>query len=87
MSSSLWPNFAGLALPRGMVEMLDDAAGDIGTQTNGAIEFQVDPLGTGATGAALKIRHNCYLKIAKTGYKYFLFGVTTPVAIPSRPPR
>jgi hypothetical protein len=82
MSTSLWPNFAGLAVPRGMFEMLLDAAGDVGKQTNGTIDFHVDTLGVGVGGAVLKIRYNCYLRVIKNSYLHLLFRVTTPVAGP-----
>jgi hypothetical protein len=82
MSTTLWPNFAGLAAPRGMFEMLLDAAGDIGKQTNGTIDFHVDTLGVGVSGAVLKIRYNCYLKVIKNSYLHLLFRITTPVASP-----
>ena len=82
MSSTLWPNFAGLAKPRGMIEMLHDAAGDIGTQTNGEIDFYVDAVGAGVSGAITDIRYNCYLRVVKKNYIHLLFRVTTPVAGP-----
>ncbi|HEY5311800.1 MAG TPA: hypothetical protein VIK18_04750 [Pirellulales bacterium] len=82
MSRSLWPNFASLAVPRGMTEMLYDAASDIGVQTNGAIDFYVDAVGLKVSGAISEIRHNCYLRVVKTGYTHLLFRVTTPVVGP-----
>jgi hypothetical protein len=82
MSSSLWPNFAGLAPPRGMIEMLYDCAGDIGTQTGGAIDFYVDTVGVGLSGVIQDVRYNCYLRVVKNGYTHLLFRVTTPVAGP-----
>lgn len=82
MSTSLWPNLAGLAPPRGMLEMLDDAAGDIGAQTNGKLEFAVDFYGVGPSGAVRDLRHNCYLRVPKRNYQHLLFRVTTPVAGP-----
>jgi hypothetical protein len=82
MSTSLWPNLAGLATPRGMMEMLYDAAGDVGNQTNGKIDFYVDALGMGASGAIKEIRYNCYLRVIKNSYTHLLFRVTTPVAGP-----
>jgi hypothetical protein len=82
MSTSLWPNLAGLATPRGMMEMLYDAAGDIGNQTNGKIDFYVDALGMGVSGAIKEIRHNCYLRVIKNSYTHLLFRVTTLVAGP-----
>jgi hypothetical protein len=82
MSTSLWPNFASLAPPRGMMDMLQEAAGDIGQQTNGRIEFYVDPVGVGVSGAIKDIRYNCYLRVVKNGYTHLLFRVTTPVAGP-----
>ncbi len=82
MPNSLWPNFAGMAPPRGMIEMLGDAAGDIGTQTNGAIDFYVDTVGVGASGVIQDIRYNCYLRLVKKDYMHLLFRVTTPIASP-----
>ena len=82
MSTSLWPNFAGLAPPRGTMEMLNGAAGDISAQTNGAIEFYVDVVGVGVSGVIQDIRYNCYLRVAKNNYMHLLFRVTTPVASP-----
>jgi hypothetical protein len=82
MSGSLWPNFAGLTPPRGMMEMLYDAAGDIGTQTGGAIDFYVDTVGVGVSGAIQDIRYNCYLRLVKKGYVHLLFRVISPVAGP-----
>lgn len=82
MATSLWPNFAGLAAPRGMMEMLYDAAGDISAQTSGAIDFYIDALGVGTSGAIQDIRYNCYLRVVKNNYMHLLFRVTTPVAAP-----
>lgn len=82
MSSSLWPNFAGLKPPRGMTEMLYDLAGDIGTQTNGELDFYIDAVGAGVSGAIRDIRYNCYLRVLKNGYTHLLFRVTTPVTAP-----
>lgn len=82
MSTSLWPNFAGVAAPRGMIEMLYDAAKDISTQTNGAIDFYIDAVGVGVSGVIQDIRYNCYLRVIKKGYTHLLFRVTTPVASP-----
>jgi hypothetical protein len=80
MANSLWPNFSTMTPPRGLREMLYDAAGDIDAQTNGAIQFYVDTLGV--SGAARQVRHNCYLRIPKTEYTHLLFQVSTPVAGP-----
>ena len=79
---TLWPNFAGVAAPRSMAEMLYDAAGDIGTQTSGKLDFYVDIVGIGAAGAVQHIRHNCYLRVPKNHYSFLLFQVTTPVGSP-----
>jgi hypothetical protein len=65
---------------RGLREMLYDAAGDIGTQTNGAILFYVDTLGV--SGTIRQVRHNCYLRVPKTEYTHLLFQVNTPVPGP-----
>lgn len=80
MSNSLWPNFSTITLPRGLREMLSDAAGDIDSQTNGAILFYVDTLGV--SGTVKQVRHNCYLRVPKTEYNHLLFRVTTPVPGP-----
>lgn len=82
MSSTLWPNFAGLAAPRSMQVMLYDAAGDIKQQESGALDFYVDTIGVGTSGAIHNIRYNCYLKVVKKDYMHLLFQVTTPVASP-----
>ena len=60
--------------------MLYDAAGDIASQTNGAIQFYVDILGV--SGAVKRVRHNCYLRVPKTEYMHLLFQVTTQVPGP-----
>jgi hypothetical protein len=65
-----------------MIEMLCDAAGDIGHQTNGEIDFYIDTLGVGASGAVHQMRHNCYLRVVKKSYLHLLFRVTAPVAAP-----
>ncbi len=80
MSDRLWPNFSTLTPPRGLREMLDDTAGDIDTQTNGAIQFYVDTLGV--SGTVRHVLHNCYLRIPKTGYTHLRFQVSTPVPGP-----
>lgn len=80
MSNSLWPNFSNTIPKRGMREMLSNAAGDVGTQTNGDILFYIDTLGV--SGSNEKVRHNCYLRIPKTDYTHLLFRVTTPVPGP-----
>ena len=80
MSNSLWPNFSTVSSSRGLREMLYDAAGDIDTQTNGAIQFYLDTLGV--SGTVKHVRHNCYLRVPKTGYTHLLFQVTTTVPGP-----
>lgn len=80
MSTSLWPSFAGMAPPRGMREMLTEAAGGIGPQTSGKLQFYIDTLGVSAK--IEKIRHNCYLRVPATGYTHLLFQVSTPVPGP-----
>jgi hypothetical protein len=80
MSNSLWPDFSTLTPPRGLREMLYDAAGDIDTRTNGAIQFYVDTLGV--SGAVKHIRHNCYLRVVKTRYTHLLFQANTSVPGP-----
>jgi hypothetical protein len=69
-----------------MVQMLNDAAGDVGQQTHPDIDFHVDTLGVGAGGAVQRMRHNCYLRVVKKGYLHLLFRVTAPVAAPFPPP-
>lgn len=80
MSQSLWPNYSAMTPPRGMREMLDDAAGDIATQTNGKIQFYVDTVGVSRTVETF--RHNCYLRVPSTGYVHLLFQVGTPIPGP-----
>lgn len=80
MANSLWPDFTTMTPPRGLREMLYDAAGNIDTLTNGALQFYVDILGVSA--AVPKVRHNCYLRLPKTGYTHLLFQVATPVPGP-----
>jgi hypothetical protein len=63
-----------------MREMLEDAVGDIAAQTQGEIQFYVDTLGVSNT--IEKVRHNCYLRVQRTGYTHLLFRVTTPVPGP-----
>lgn len=82
MSSSLWPNLSGVTPPRGMLEMLNELAGDLVHHTNGKIEFYVDTLGIKNSGAIRHVRHNCYLRVPTTGYMHLLFRVTTPIASP-----
>ncbi len=82
MSSSLWPNLSQITPPRGMREMLIDAAGDIGTQTNGELQFHVDLVGVGSSGLVEKMRYNCYLRVVKTGYLHLLFQVSTRSTAP-----
>jgi len=80
MSNSLWPDFSTMTPPRGLREMLYDAAGDIDAKTGGAIQFYVDTLGV--SGAVKTVRHNCYLRVAKTEYAHLLFRVSSPVPGP-----
>jgi hypothetical protein len=80
MSNSLWPDFNAMPPPRGMREMLYDAAGDLDARTNGLLEFYVDTLGV--ADATRQVRHNCYLGVKKTGYNHLLFRVTTPATGP-----
>jgi hypothetical protein len=63
-----------------MRELLYEAAGDIDAKTNGALQFYVDTVG--ASGNSGKVRHNCYLRVPKTGYNHLLFRVTTPLTSP-----
>lgn len=82
MSRSLWPDFSGSTAPRGMMEMLHDAAGDIGEQTDGKLKFYVDLVGVGEHGPVESIRYNCYLHLVSRNYFHLLFQVTTPLARP-----
>src|SRR5688572_16028969 len=82
MSSSLWPNLSTVTPPRGIREMLYDAAGDIDARTSGVLQFYVDILGVGPSGIIKNVRHDCYLRVAKTGYLHLLFRVTTPAGGP-----
>jgi len=85
MSQSLWPNITSAIPPRGLVEMLYDAAGDIASQTNGAIDFYIDTVGVGVAGvpkAINDLRHNCYLRVVKKNYMHLLFRVTSAIASP-----
>lgn len=66
--------------PRGLREMLYDAAGDISSQTNGSIQFYVDTLEVSAT--VKQVRYNCYLRLPKTDYTHLLFQVTSRVPGP-----
>jgi hypothetical protein len=65
-----------------MVEMLYDAAGDVGSVTNNKLDFHVDSVGAGKAGAITEIRHNCYLRVIKNAYTHLLFRITCPVATP-----
>jgi hypothetical protein len=80
MSNSLWPPISSLTPSRGLRDMLYDAAGDIDAQTNGDLQLYIDTLGVSA--AIDKVRHNCYLRVPKTGYTHLLFRVTSPVPGP-----
>jgi len=79
---TLWPNFAGIATPRTMLQMLYDAAAGVGAQSNGKLDFYIDAVGVGAAGAVERIRYNCYLRVSRNNYTHLLFQVTTPVAGP-----
>ena len=81
-TNTLWPNISGQAPPRGMVQMLFDAAGDISALTNNKIDFHIDSVGVGAGGAIKDIRHNCYLRVISNSYVHLLFRITSPVAGP-----
>jgi hypothetical protein len=82
MAQTLWPNISGHIPPRGMVEMLYDAAGDVGSITNNKLDFHVDSVGIGAAGAIKEMRHNCYLRVIKNTYAHLLFQITCRVATP-----
>jgi hypothetical protein len=82
MTQSLWPNISGHKPPRGMVEMLNEFAGDVGSITNNKLEFRVDSVGVGGAGAIKEMRHNCYLRVIKNAYTHLLFRITCPVATP-----
>jgi hypothetical protein len=85
MNQTLWPNIDGQSPPRGMVEMLYDAAAGVGSITGNKLDFHVDSVGIGRAGAIEKMRHNCYLRVIKNGYTHLLFQITCPVAIPPFP--
>jgi hypothetical protein len=78
-TQSLWPS-VGLSPPRTMAEMLYDAAGDLGTITNGKLDFYVDPVGVApsAFGPVTQIRYNCYIRVISKSYLHLFFQVTTP---------
>jgi hypothetical protein len=80
MANSLWPDFTTATSMPGLREMLYQAAGDIDIQTKGAIQFYVDTLGV--SGNVKQVRHNCYLRVPKTGYTHLLFQASTPVPGP-----
>lgn len=80
MATNFWPDLSKLAPSRGMREMLHEAAGGLDARTNGEITFYIDTLGVSAV--VRQIRHNCYLRLAKTGYNHLLFRVSTPVPGP-----
>lgn len=85
MGNSLWPSFANMSAPRGMRQMLSEAAGDLSAETNGKLEFYVDSVGVGASGRIQRIRYNCYINVIKSNkpvYHHLFFRVTTPVASP-----
>jgi hypothetical protein len=63
-----------------MAEMLYDAAGDLGTITNGKLDFYVDTVGIApaAIGPVTQIRYNCYIRVISKSYSHLFFQVTTP---------
>lgn len=78
-TASLWPEFT--APPRGMRQILFDAAGDIKEKTNGVVRFYVDIFRTEPG-----LSHSCYLRAEKADYNYLLFRVETlgPSPFPAR---
>jgi hypothetical protein len=80
---TLWPA-ASASPPRTMTEMLYDAAGDLGRITNSKLDFYVDTVGVAdpPAGPVTKIRHNCYIRVIKSGNVHLFFQVTTPSASP-----
>ncbi|MGL4555158.1 MAG: hypothetical protein ACRC33_28665 [Gemmataceae bacterium] len=78
MPTSLWPDLATVPRPRATHDMLADAAGDIEAQTGGGLAFYVDILGVGPGRRVKEFRHDCYLRVPKTGAMHLLFRVTTP---------
>jgi hypothetical protein len=62
-----------------MAEMLYDAAGDLGTLTNGKLDFYVDAVGVAPVGGPVtQIRYNCYIRVIAKSYLHLFFQVTTP---------
>src|ERR1700752_4144566 len=81
-NKSLWPP-VGVSPPRTMAEMLYDAAGDLGTLTNGKLDFYVDAVGVAPShGPVTKIRYNCYIRVISKSYLHLFFQVTTPSSGP-----
>ena len=82
-SPSLWPS-VGLSPPRTMAEMLYDAAGDLGSLTNGRLDFYVDAVGVAPSpsGPVTQIRYNCYIRVISKSYLHLFFQVTTPSSGP-----
>ncbi|MGO8748307.1 MAG: hypothetical protein ACLQNE_20225 [Thermoguttaceae bacterium] len=82
-SESLWPP-VGASPPRTMAEMLYDAAGDLGTLTNGKLDFYVDAVGVApsVSGPVTQIRYNCYIRVIAKSYLHLFFQVTTPSSGP-----
>lgn len=79
---SLWP-VVGISPPRTMAEMLYDAAGDLGTRTNGKLDFHVDAVGIAPDGGPVtRIRYNCYIRVVAKKYLHLFFQVTTPSSGP-----
>lgn len=84
-SRSLWPTSIGASpSQRTMAEMLYDAAGDLGTITNGKLDFYVDAIGVAPTvnGAVTDIRYNCYIRVITKSYLHLFFQVTTQTGSP-----
>src|SRR5580698_2891435 len=82
-TQSLWPA-VGLSPPRTMAEMLYDAAGDLGTLTNGKLDFYVDAVGVApsVSGPVTQIRYNCYIRVISKSCLHLFFQITTPSSGP-----
>ena len=78
MQATLWPDLTTGIPPRTVRQMLVDAAGDIDKQTNGDLQFHMDIVGSGGTSKPREARHNCYLRVERTGHLHLLFQVKTP---------
>ena len=81
MTISLWPDLSQITPPRGMKEILIEAAGDIDAQTQGRLKFFVDTLEVERRGprSIEDMRHNCYIEVSKSNHLHLLFQVEHPL--------